>query len=384
LPDKDFKVKNKLTIAGLTNSSGVLLVEGHTVDSHTNLATQFGGTGTTTSPTSGQFLYSSGGTTYAPTTLSSVVPVNLYQSSIPSSASNGQIWVDNDASALTVSEYLTPTIGSTAITSNTTISTIAGLTLSSPELTGTPLAVTADPDTNTSQIATTAFVMGQNYAPKSSPTFTGNLTVDTNTLFVDATNDRVGIGTTSFTIGSTINSNAKIHTVGGAIASMNYGTDLGISMGRANGTLSSPTQVLANERMSFVIGSGYFTGATNGFANTASVGFFATQNYTDTARGSSIQFETVLTGGTVRAARVFIDGSGHLNPSTTNTYDLGTSSLRWRNIYTQDLHLSNGIGDYTVVEGEENLYLTNNKNGKSYKFALIEVDSSEIPPKSEV
>lgn len=75
--------------------------------------------------------------------------------------------------------------------------------------------------------------------------------------------------------------------------------------------------------------------------------------------------------------------AGNINPSTTNTYDLGTSLLRWRNIYTQDLHLSNGIGDYTVVEGEENLYLTNNKTGKSYKFALIEVDSSEVPQKSE-
>ena len=75
MPDKDFKVKNKLTIAGLTNSSGVLLVEGHTVDSHTNLATQFGGTGTTTSPNSGEFLYSSGGTTYSATSLSSTVPL---------------------------------------------------------------------------------------------------------------------------------------------------------------------------------------------------------------------------------------------------------------------------------------------------------------------
>jgi len=75
LSDKNFKVKNKLTIAGLTNSSGVLLVEGHTVDSHTNLATQYGGTGTTTSPNSGEFLYSSGGTTYAATSLSSTVPL---------------------------------------------------------------------------------------------------------------------------------------------------------------------------------------------------------------------------------------------------------------------------------------------------------------------
>ena len=71
-----------------------------------------------------------------------------------------------------------------------------------------------------------------------------------------------------------------------------------------------------------------------------------------------------------------------LVPAATNTYDLGTSSLRWRNIYTQDLHLSNGIGDYTVVEGEENLYLTNNKTGKAFKFALIEVDPMEVPPKS--
>lgn len=75
--------------------------------------------------------------------------------------------------------------------------------------------------------------------------------------------------------------------------------------------------------------------------------------------------------------------AGHISPSVTNTYDLGSASFRWRNIYTQDLNLSNGIGDYTVVEGEENLYLVNNKNGKSFKFALIEVDPSEVPPKSE-
>ena len=75
--------------------------------------------------------------------------------------------------------------------------------------------------------------------------------------------------------------------------------------------------------------------------------------------------------------------TGTVSPTATNTYDLGTAALRWRNIYTQDLHLSNGIGDYTVVEGEENLYLVNNKTNKSFKFALIEVDSSEVPKLSE-
>jgi len=75
LSDKDFKVKNKLNIAGLTHADGVLLSNSHSIDSHTNLVTQYGGTGTTTSPNSGEFLYSSGGTTYSPTSLSSTVPL---------------------------------------------------------------------------------------------------------------------------------------------------------------------------------------------------------------------------------------------------------------------------------------------------------------------
>ena len=74
--------------------------------------------------------------------------------------------------------------------------------------------------------------------------------------------------------------------------------------------------------------------------------------------------------------------AGHVNPSVTSTYDLGTTSLRWRNLYTGDLHLNNGVGDYTIVEGEEDLFLVNNKSGKSFKFALIEVDSSQVPAKA--
>ncbi len=100
MSDKNFKVKNKLTIAGLTNSSGVLLVEGHTVDSHTNLTTQYGGTGTTTSPNAGQVLYSSSGTTYAPTTLSELVSSGAtYSDNAPSSPTVGQIWVESDSTA---------------------------------------------------------------------------------------------------------------------------------------------------------------------------------------------------------------------------------------------------------------------------------------------
>ena len=78
-----------------------------------------------------------------------------------------------------------------------------------------------------------------------------------------------------------------------------------------------------------------------------------------------------------------VTAAGHTCPGVTNAFDLGSTTLRWRNIYTQDLHLSNGIGDYTMIEGEEDLFLVNNKNGKHYKFALIQVDPSIVPAKSE-
>ena len=71
-----------------------------------------------------------------------------------------------------------------------------------------------------------------------------------------------------------------------------------------------------------------------------------------------------------------------LKPYASNTYDLGSTTYYWRNIYTNDLNLSNKgstnsvdntWGDYTIQEGESDLFLINNRNGKKYKFNLTEV-----------
>jgi len=81
--------------------------------------------------------------------------------------------------------------------------------------------------------------------------------------------------------------------------------------------------------------------------------------------------------------RCVIDGGGNFHPSANNQYDLGTSSLRWRNVYTNDLNLSNEggandvdgtWGNWTIQEGEDDLFLLNRRNGKKYKFNLTEVD----------
>ena len=82
----------------------------------------------------------------------------------------------------------------------------------------------------------------------------------------------------------------------------------------------------------------------------------------------------ILNGGDVETDDIF--------PFTNNSRDLGSTSKRWRNVYTNDLNLSNKgstnsvdntWGDYTIQEGENDLYLINNRNGKKYKFNLTEV-----------
>tara|TARA_R100001224_G_scaffold30554_2_gene16838 strand:- start:1573 stop:3582 length:2010 start_codon:yes stop_codon:yes gene_type:complete len=71
-----------------------------------------------------------------------------------------------------------------------------------------------------------------------------------------------------------------------------------------------------------------------------------------------------------------------ISPDNNNSRDLGSSSKRFRNVYVNDISLSNKghsnkvdntWGDFTIQEGAEDLFLINNRNGKMYKFLLKEV-----------
>ena len=86
---------------------------------------------------------------------------------------------------------------------------------------------------------------------------------------------------------------------------------------------------------------------------------------------------------TSNVERWYIDSNGHYLPAANGNYDIGTSNARVRNLYTSDLHLSNEAkgandvdgtwGDWTIQEGESDLFLKNNRSGKKYKFNLTEV-----------
>ena len=105
-------------------------------------------------------------------------------------------------------------------------------------------------------------------------------------------------------------------------------------------------------------------------------------DFSSSANATSLEF---MTGASEAAtAKVRITSAGHLVPTADDSYDLGTGSLQWRNIYTGDLHLSNmtkdignivdgSKGDWTIQEGSDDLFLINNNSGKKYKFNLTEV-----------
>jgi len=114
---------------------------------------------------------------------------------------------------------------------------------------------------------------------------------------------------------------------------------------------------------------------------------------------SSVTFVLPTADGTLDQA-LKTDGSGNLSfgdvatdltnvssnivASVTDTYDLGTANVVWRNIYTGDLHLNNEYktegnsvdgtkGNWTLQEGENDIYMINNISGEKFKIKMEKV-----------
>ncbi len=123
----------------------------------------------------------------------------------------------------------------------------------------------------------------------------------------------------------------------------------------------------------------YFNIGVEGTDGTAFTGSRANTPYLEatSSQTNGIDFATNST------RRVTLNNNGHWVPAANNTYDLGETGNRWRNVYTNDLNLSNEggsndvdgtWGSWTIQEGEDDLFLLNRRNGKKYKFNLSEVN----------
>ena len=90
---------------------------------------------------------------------------------------------------------------------------------------------------------------------------------------------------------------------------------------------------------------------------------------------------TVGDGTTDSDITLFADGDiilkpagGDVLPDADTSRNLGSASKRWANIYTNDLHLKNERGDWTIIEEENDLTIRNNKTNKMYRFKLEEIE----------
>jgi len=153
---------------------------------------------------------------------------------------------------------------------------------------------------------------------------------------------------------------------------LNDENEIRFSEGTSNGTnyitVKAPASVASNKTITLPDETGTLLTSATSISSTSVSGVLLALGSTSVSRGDTL---TALAG------------MHQIAPAANNTYSLGTDSLRWSDVFTADLDLSNEgskndidgtWGSYKIQEGESDLFLINRRNGKKYKFNLTEVN----------
>ena len=172
-----------------------------------------------------------------------------------------------------------------------------------------------------------------------------------------------------------------------------------VTQATGNLPVKSGTNLTFNSSSTGTLTTGTFVGAFTGTASNATT--FSNKSlsvsgnrwdvvpFVDSSgvfeAGKYIDFHTSDGSTSDHAGRIECTGSAFTfdeDVIPSGSQNLGSSSARWQNLYINDLQLSNKgqtndvdgtWGDYTIQEGENDLFLLNKRNGKTYKFNLTEV-----------
>lgn len=169
--------------------------------------------------------------------------------------------------------------------------------------------------------------------------------------------------------GSQIKLNAQTPAGGGVQFEADGNAFLNILSGTGPGTviIGAAGGMLTAQLLNTDVTTVDFAGAATALNVGATTGTTTVRNSLqvngNTTLGNATDDDITFTG---RAA-------SSLLPKVDSTHDLGSPALRWANIYTGDLHLRNDRGNWTIIEESDFLSITNNLNGKRYKFVLEEL-----------
>ena len=273
---------------------------------------------------------------------------------------------------LTVTGNLT--VSGTTTTVNSTTLEVADLNITLAKNAANAAAATGAGITVAGANATLLYNSGTNsWSFNKSLNITSNLDVDGD-INIDG-GDLTASGS-SFNL---INTNITTANLFGAATSVNIAANAATASNLVFGPFLSNNALTINAPAN---GTAYIlSGVSSG-----TVGLF-----TNVDTGTINLANMMMAGGTINIGsinatiwignRILVNGSTVL-PSVDNSYDLGSFTARWRNIYTADMHFSNEgsqnsvdgtWGNWTLQEGEQSIYMLNNRTGRKYKIVLEEV-----------
>ena len=194
-------------------------------------------------------------------------------------------------------------------------------------------------------------------------------------------NVELTLGTKSgdFIIGDTVGAiTQNIHTTGIVTASHFHGNGANLTdIVAGNSTLTATNTTNANHYLIFAAGA---TG-TEPFRTDVDLNYNPATNTL-----TAVKFAGNATG-LVDDPSISVSGitlKGNMIADADATRNLGASGTRWANVYTADMHFSNvgtggndvdgSEGNWTLQEGENDIFMINNKTGKRFKIALTPVD----------
>ncbi|CAB4142946.1 hypothetical protein UFOVP449_94 [uncultured Caudovirales phage] len=170
-------------------------------------------------------------------------------------------------------------------------------------------------------------------------------------LFWDNTNRRVGIGTNVPSFSIHLNDESNVESFN--IFKFSSATSGGLAVSRARGTQAAPTAVLTNDGLLTIAGRGYRTAGGNAYnVYSTAINFIAGEDYTSTANGSYITFETTQNATTTRSERLRILGNGNvlIGTNTDGGFRLDVNgTTRLQNTLTVSAGGANLTGNTNIV-----------------------------------
>ena len=222
---------------------------------------------------------------------------------------------------------------------------------------------------------------------------TANLTENTNLYYTD-TRSRAAL---SFTAGSgAYNSTTGVITIPTNTNQLTNGAGFLTSVTNISGNAGTVTNGVYTTGDQTISGTKTFNGTHLAIENSTNVWKYIRYRTGSTIlwdvgtneADDSSSYQIRPNGNSTNRLTLSLSGvltvSGNILPSTNNSFNLGSPSVGWANIYTNDLHLSNmnkpegndidgTSGTWTIQEGAENLYIINNRNNKKFKISLEEI-----------